>query len=252
MTKQAEILKIRKEISSLNDEVQRALQKIPRKLEELQTKILNSMDLEEQPSFDHNLTFISKQEVTERMSDPEYRNLSKIAKQSDEAAESFCLVGCDGSYRETNRLPTSLAAAYFSSTSALNIANQLRGDGTSLICELHAINLALKNLSEVKVKNTIIVVDNAVAIDEATLVIQREAHQSNSLQKALERSHLHSKTLQEIRKSSNNFHNIIFTWQRSHVTIDSIFAEFNDRADQLCLDKFAEIARNNERGRHFF
>ena len=187
MTRQAEILKIRKEISSLNDEVQRALQKIPRKLEELQTKILNFLDLEEQPAFDHNLTFITKQEVTERMNDPEYRNLSKIAKQSDEAAESYCLVGCDGSYRETNRIPTSLAAAYFSSTSALKIANQLRGDGTSLICELHAINLALKNLSEVKVKSTIIVVDNAVAIDEATLMIQQETNQS----KALERSHLH-------------------------------------------------------------
>ena len=202
MSKDSEIRKIKKEISELNDEVQRALATIPRKLEELQIRMVHAINLDEDSeNYQHNFTHITMEEALDRVNDPDTRNLSKIIKRTKQPTQTkLCLVGTDGSYREANRQAYSIAAAYFSPTSSINLAIQIPGDGTSLLPELHAINLALKTVKEAQIKHVNLVVDNAVAINECHNFINRAPSQSPMVQNAIQRSIKHHKILTEIKK----------------------------------------------------
>ena len=138
------------------------------------------------------------EEAVERTNDPETRNLSKTVKQTKQPTPvKLCLAACDGSYLEANRTPFSISSSYFSPTSSLNLAIQIAGDGTSLLPELHAINLTLKTLIEAQIKHVDLVVDNAVAINECYNIINKMPSQSPEIQKSLDRSTKLPKVLQE-------------------------------------------------------
>ena len=49
-------------------------------------------------------------------------------------------------------------------------------------------------------------------------------------------------TLEKIESLSEDLDNLIFVWQKSHVTVNNIYTEYNAGADKLAREHEAEIS----------
>ena len=241
MSKEEVMRNIKKDIKQINIELIKILTTIPRQLEDLQIKLTQVINTDEnEENYAHNLTFHALSEIMDRINS-ETENLSKVIKIGKDAPKELVICATDGSHIELNRFPISIASAYFSFTSTLNNTSIVKGDGTSLIPELHAIRMALKTMNSVKLKNVAIVVDNAVAIEEVYQTINKEVSQSNQLQTILNRSKLHKNILDEIKSEAYELSTLVLIWQKSHKTVTDLYQELNAGADRLCRELLGEV-----------
>ena len=241
MSKEEVVRSIKKDIQKINIDLIKILTTIPRQLEDLQIKLTQAINTDEnEENYTHNLTYHALSEIMERINS-ETENLSRVIKIGKDEPKQLALCATDGSHTELNRFPISIASAYFSFTSTLNTSSIVKGDGTSLIPELHAIRMALKTMNTIQIKNVGIVVDNAVAIEEVYQTIHKETSQSNQLQNILNRSKLHKNLLEEIKSEASELSTLILIWQRSHKTINDLYQEVNAGADGLCRELLGEV-----------
>ena len=209
------------------------------KIDLLSNKI-NKLNPDEQAS--NNFYKIKTEEIIMNIEEDEKkRRLSKVTKVKD--SQSKCtMVGTDGSLKNYNSKLMAAYAVFFGYESNMNTANICQNNGTTLLPELKGMEQAMKIALENGQKNLVIVADNSIAIDLADSIIRIGHQQCSKIINIRDKSPETYITLDKIDRLSEDLDTLIFVWQKSDVSVNNIYCEYNSGADKLAREHESEIS----------
>ena len=237
-----EVEKLKDELRKLKHDVIVGYNNILQTFSEIDSIVnkLNIIDREEETS--KNFFKMKIDEIIMDIEEDEKkRRLSKLTKVKDTKTKCS-IVGTDGSLHNYNSKSMAAYSVFFGYESNLNTANICQNNGTTLLPELKGMEQAIKTAIENGQKNLAIIADNSIAIDLADSIIRIGQEQCSKITNIRDKSPETFNTLEKIENLSEDLDNLIFVWQKSHVSVNNVYTEYNSGADKLAREHEAEIS----------